>query len=293
MQTNPYAFLSDEWPFDPVETDVVFVPVAYDASCTFKKGTAFAPEAIIMASRHIETFSPRHEYDLAKLGLHTAHELVPEVNPDVMVDELAEIYQKYWTDGALVVTLGGEHSISIGVMKAFLKSSHPVVKEERPLIVHFDAHADMLHTYNGSKNAHACVAARWIDMGYDVYQYGIRSNAEEESKEHIRQGINKFDLQHRYVYISIDVDVLDAMLVSTGTPEPFGWTWEHLMSQIEKVVFASKGIVGFDVMELIPDGRSEVCAAVLIRDTIAAIRRYRKSCIPNRQRALKEKEYGE
>jgi agmatinase len=166
--------------------------------------------------------------------------------------------------GKYVVTLGGEHSVSVGAVRAYVKK-YPGMS-----VLQLDAHSDLRPEYQGSPYNHACTMARIREI-CPVTQVGIRSMDIEEQKyldpgrifyqeEIIRQPdwMEKvIDTLSEQVYLTLDVDVLDpSVMPSTGTPEPGGMDWYTLLRLVKKVAW-KKQLVGFDIVELCPSKQNK------------------------------------
>jgi agmatinase len=167
-------------------------------------------------------------------------------------------------DEKFVVLIGGEHSVSIGSVKAHLKDGADIT------VLQLDAHADLRDEYNGSKYNHACVMARIKEM-CPIVQVGIRSmDSSEKQRLEKENVIFARDIYHHNgwleravsklsdnVYVTIDLDVFDpSIMPSTGTPEPGGLSWYDVLTLL-KAVAQRKNVVGFDVTELCPDERNK------------------------------------
>lgn len=238
---------------------IVILPVPFDATSTWGKGADKGPQAIIEASTNMEIYDIETDSEVHLLGIHTAEPIVVSDDPDEMVQAVYQEVKNHLKKNKFVVTIGGEHSICIGAMKAHAE------KFDDLTIVQIDAHADLRDEYMGSKNNHACVMARAKELA-PVIQIGIRSMSVEESFE-IEQGriflardINdnetwKYDMLSTLsnnVYITFDLDALDpSIMPSTGTPEPGGLLWYEAI-EILRRISEKATIVGFDISELAP-----------------------------------------
>jgi len=231
-------FLEQEFPYE--EAKFVVVPVPYEATTSYGKGTKSGPEAILRASQHVEDFG-------SELSIYTLK--------SVSVQSLSSKLQSLLKDGKIPVILGGEHSLTPIVVKAFEDIS----------VLQLDAHADLRDSYGGNKNSHACVMRRVLEICPAV-QVGLRNISKEgwefarESKqiekihwaEEMGPVENIVEQLSDNVYITIDVDVFDPSVIpSTGAPEPGGLFW-HQVLDLLKGVCAAKKVVGFDVVELAP-----------------------------------------
>ena len=184
-----------------------------------------------------------------------------------MVDRTELVTGHLLDRGKFVVTLGGDHLTSIGVVRAFAKR-HPTLS-----VLQIDAHADLRDEYEGSRLSAATVMRRVLDVCPRTAQVGIRSLSEPEARlveerrlpMWLAQDIRRQSFAGRRdwinevvgtltdeVYVTIDVDGLDPSLVpGTGTPEPGGLDWYDLTDLLEALT-ARRRVVGFDVVELSP-----------------------------------------
>ena len=242
----------------------VISPFPYDATASYGTGARFAPARILEASSQLELFDEELEaspYNAA--GIHTLE--IPEVpiEPEKARRLAREIARDILLGGKVPVFLGGDHSISIGVIEAVTDIFEEVT------VLHLDAHTDMRNEYQGSPLSHACVARRASEL-CKVVQAGIRSSSEAEWK-YLREVGNipvtassiKRDMgsatreileriTNQNVYITLDVDCLDpSVMPATGTPEPGGLDWFELIHILKQVIKHHK-VVGFDVVELSP-----------------------------------------
>ena len=177
---------------------------------------------------------------------------------EAISSEVTRVVEK----NGLPVILGGEHTVSLGALKAFADCGRKIG------VVQFDAHADLRDSYENNRLSHACVMRRVHDMGLPFVQIGIRSLSQEE--DHFRRAhhIKSLDAADIYaagipadvlpwdfpehIYITFDVDCFDASVMpATGPPEPGGLHWYQVMDLLHKVI-AARHICGFDVVELAP-----------------------------------------
>lgn len=263
---------------------VVVVPVPYDATSTWIRGSAAGPAALIEASANMELYDIETDSEVYKQGIFTDEPVTGNNNPGVMVDEIRQRVSGWLSKGKLVVTLGGEHSVSIGSIRAY-RDHYPGL-----CVLQLDAHTDLRQVYEGSVFNHACVMARIREL-LPVTQAGIRSMDISEKDfvvpgrifymEEMLQGtawIQKIvDTLDRDVYLTFDLDVLDpSIMPSTGTPEPGGMDWYAALELIREVV-KQRNMVGFDVVELCPDKHNKApdfLAAKLLYKILSYI--YRK-----------------
>ena len=244
---------------------VVITQVPYEKTVTYKKGTVNGPAAIIEASKKMELFDEELNQETYKIGIHTMDPLiVEELRPEDMIDRVYSATLELLKANKFPVIIGGEHSISIGSVRAF-KEAMPNIS-----VLHLDAHYDMRNEYFGSKFNHGCVARRISEI-CPIVQTGTRSLSKEE-KDFLNtqtngriKTINVYDILEmplwkdvisnsltENVYVSIDLDVFDPSLMpAVGTPEPGGIGWYETLDLLRNVS-KDKKIVGFDVVELCP-----------------------------------------
>lgn len=264
----------------------VLLPIPYDATSTFQKGADKGPQAIIDASDSIELYDVNTETEAYTAGIYTDKYLYDFSSPEAMAESVYKRVSHFLQRGKSIGVLGGEHSVSIGAIRAVSE------KFENLSILQIDAHADLRESYHGSKNNHACVMRRAQEVA-NVVQVGIRSICTEEmdavveenlfyahkirhDKDWMQKVMNRLDDN---VYLTIDLDGLDpSVLPATGTPLPGGLFWYDLIDLLE-LLFQTKKVVAFDVVELcpLPDSKaSDALAAVLTYKIISWMEKYRK-----------------
>ncbi len=261
---------------------VVILPIPYDATSTWMKGADRGPRALLEASAHLELYDIATDSEVYRHGICTLSPINCPVDPDKMVAEVRKNASRLFRDKKLVVGLGGEHSVTVGLVQAAREQYRDLS------VLQFDAHADMRESYQGSSYNHACTMARVNEICSSVH-VGIRSMDREE-KEKINpdrlvlardlqyHGLNAasdiLDVLTDTVYVTIDLDVLDpAQMPSTGTPEPGGIDW-HMLNELIGMVANEKKIVGFDVVELLPQKTNKApdfLAAKLVYRTLSII----------------------
>ena len=249
------------------DSKVVIMQVPYDNTSTYRKGAKFGPAAIIEASAHIEQFDEELNKETYTIGIHTQRPLkVARLSPKKMVKHVEKEILTIIDKDKFPVTLGGEHSVAIGAIRAISKQT------EKLSVLQLDAHCDLRDEYMGSRYNHACFARRIIEFA-PIVQAGVRSLSKEEKDFLPHPKIRIIDAYEIYknkdwikkvcdtlsenVYVTIDMDVFDPSVVpATGTPEPGGIGWYEAITLL-KALSKTKTIVGFDVMELCPVPGSE------------------------------------
>jgi agmatinase len=240
-------------------SSIVILPVPFDKTSSWMKGSAKGPRAIINASKNMELYDIETGSEVYRNGIYTAGEITAGTSKN-MIDNVRSGVGTCLRDEKFVVVLGGEHTVSLGSIMAH----HEHFKNLS--ILHLDAHSDMRDSYEGNSYSHASVMARVKDFNDHIISVGIRSMDSSELKNIDRNNIVYApDMRksgdwikkvcgklHRNVYITIDLDVLDpSIMPSTGTPEPGGPGWYDVIELCE-AVSKRKSIVGFDVVELCP-----------------------------------------
>jgi len=244
---------------------IVVLPVPFDATSTWIKGADRGPEAILEASANMELYDIETDSEVYLKGIHTAKPVIVESSPEELAVKVHDQVFKFLNDGKFVVTLGGEHSVTIGAVQAYAEK-FPGIS-----VLQIDAHTDLRPEYEGSRFNHACVMAR-VREWCPIVQVGIRSMDVVEkpfiSADRIfyakdivggdRSWINKVvDKLSDQVYVTIDLDGFDPSIVpATGTPEPGGLHYYDVINLIRTVIERKK-LLGFDVVELCPAEESK------------------------------------
>lgn len=270
--TNNYAGIPDE--FAQLEkAKVVLIPVPYDGTSTWGKGADKGPEAFLKASENMELYDIETNSEVYQQGIYLANPIEENSTPEAMVNAVHRDTKEYIKRNKFVTLFGGEHSISIGTIRAFNECFDNLT------VLHIDAHADLRKSYDGTKFNHAC-AVHEASQTTNLIQVGIRSMdaieksfMDEEKTFFAHDMVNDeywtdkvIDLMTDNVFITFDLDVLDpSIMPSTGTPEPGGLFYYETLEFL-KQVFKDKNVVGFDIVELCPnkaDKSSDFLAAKL------------------------------
>ena len=276
--------------------DTVILGAGYDATASHLKGAVNGPSAIIKSiSEDIEFFDihsktePGYLYKIAAENLGNLNHL----DPEKMVEFVSENYRKLIDMKKFTVLLGGEHSVSLGALRAFSDKLNP----KDVTILQIDAHPDLRdddsnsnpNQSSPSKFAHACVMRRAHELGFNIVQVGIRSYSKEEyefftreknitvfewseGKKHSIEEIIKA-IKTKKIYISIDIDGFDpAHMPATGTPVPGGIEW-YFGSDLILSLINKKDLIGADIVEVSPrpnDVLTEYAAAQLCYKIISS-----------------------
>ncbi|WP_417443968.1 agmatinase [Joostella sp.] len=242
------------------DAQVVLIPVPYDGTSTWQKGADKGPDAFLDASENMELFDIETRSEPYKKGVYLAPAITENSSPEKMVEAVYKTTKNYIKQEKFVTLFGGEHSISIGSIRAFNESFNDLT------VLQIDAHADLRESYEGSKCNHAC-AVYEASKTTKLIQVGIRSmDISEldnmiEDQTYFAEDINLSDdwvddsihQMSENVFITIDLDAFDpSILPSTGTPEPGGLLWYETLDYLKRV-FKKKNVVGFDIVELCPN----------------------------------------
>lgn len=245
------------------KSKIVILPVPFDKTTTFRQNSEKGPKAIIEASKYLELYDIETDSEVCKLGIYTANASTFPTSEN-MVNTLYDEVLSYLRTGKFVVTVGGEHSISLAPIKAH--AAH--MNDKNISVLHLDAHCDQLPRQNGDIYSHGSVMARVKEQPTIpiIISVGIRSMAEEEKRfinfqntffAHAIDEKNEWmkkacDGLLEDVYVSINMDVFDSSVMpSTGAPQPGGLFWNQV-TQFLKLVSKEKNIIGFDVVGLCP-----------------------------------------
>ncbi len=249
---------------DRNQSAVVIVPVPYDETSTWGKGADKGPEALLEASANMELYDIETGTEVYKIGIYTDVPVSIPGRPELMINAVDKRINSWLKLNRFVVAVGGEHSITIGSVKAHLKKNPDLS------VLQLDAHTDLRPEYLGSKYNHACTMSRIKEL-CPVTQVGIRSMDVIETEflqpDHVffAEDINSshdwieriVKTVNNEVYLTIDLDVFDpSIMPSTGTPEPGGMTWYNVLELIRKLT-EQKNLVGFDIVELCPGQNSK------------------------------------
>lgn len=233
--------------------------IPYDGTSTWGKGADLGFRAFMDATENMELYDIETDFEVYRKGIHLLPELTGFSSPEEMFQQTYHSTKSLLTKGKFLTIFGGEHSISIGPIKAYYEHFDNLT------ILQIDAHADLRPEYHGSPYNHAC-AVYDASRNANLVQVGIRSMELEESANmdrsktwfaqdmygHDRWMEESISKMTDKVYITFDLDAFDpGVLPGTGTPEPGGLGWYETLCYLKKV-FAEREVVGFDIVELAP-----------------------------------------
>lgn len=276
----PQTFIGCADPYSEADTAIFGAP--YDSTTSFRPGTRFAAQAMRPDSWGLETWSPYQDKDLDDYRICDMGDLeLPFGQNEEALSLIEAQADALYVDGKQPVMIGGEHSVTLGAVRAAYKH-HPRLR-----LIHFDAHTDLRDDYLGNPYSHASVIKRCWDILGDgrIHSFGIRSGLKEEfqwAKDHLDfhpfEVIGAADLPAEIptgtpVYVTVDLDVLDpSVFPGTGTPEPGGVSFRELHEAL--ISLRSLNVVGFDLVELSPhydsSGVSTAVASKLLREMLLA-----------------------
>ncbi len=237
------------------------ISIPYERTTSYVKGTSKGPDAIIKASQYVELYDEQFQMEAYKKGVFTSEPVDVNGTIETVFKSIEEKVSRSLKKGKFPIGLGGEHTITFPIYKAFHNFYSDLC------ILQLDAHSDLRESYQGNIYSHASVMRQIAALGDPITQVGIRSQCIEEAlfiqkkgihtfyaHDLIEQGINRFILNGmpKNVFITLDLDYFDpSIMPSTGTPEPGGFHWYETIGFLQNV-FQQRNVVGFDVVELAP-----------------------------------------
>ncbi|MBP6650332.1 MAG: agmatinase, partial [Bacteroidia bacterium] len=265
--SNEEAFLAipESSLCDYKNSKFVIQQVPYEHTSSYLEGSAKGPAAIVSASHFVEFYDEELDTETyKKCGIATleAIDFKDKVDADA-IDLIEQETKQLIQDGKYVVSLGAEHTVTLGFVKAH------AAKYPDLTVLQIDAHSDLRSTYHDNPYSHASVMARIHDLDIRLVQIGIRAQCKEESDliksannihtfyaHHIRKNVNwmtdAISKMGDHVYLTIDADGFDpAVIPAVGTAEPNGLFWVETLEFLRRV-FKEKKVVGFDVVECAP-----------------------------------------
>lgn len=169
--TSVMPYLGSELAATYDAAKVVILPIPYEATTTYRRGCENGPDAILEASHQVEYYDEELDWEIGRdVEIYTNEAIADTRSQKVSAEQMLQVTQetvyKLIQDDKFVVALGGEHSITTGVVAAY-RQAYP---DEPFTVVQIDAHGDLRHEYEGSIHNHACVMRRIVDMGLPRYK---------------------------------------------------------------------------------------------------------------------------
>jgi agmatinase len=268
---------------DYKNSEIVVLPVPFEFSTSYIKGTGNAPQKIIEASQQLELYDYDFDYCPVNKGIHTSPSIKCSGTVNQVFTEIETKISNILDDNKFPIIIGGEHSISFPVYKSIKKKINDIG------IIHFDAHSDLRYEYEGTKFSHASVMRRIREIENNTLSIGIRSVSEQEIQYIKEQNIKIYFTEESQnnpekikksilnsmpekIYITLDFDVFDPSVIpAVGTPQPNGLNWQQITDYLY-FIFKNKNVVGIDFVELCPrknDINSDFICSKLIYKTCA------------------------
>lgn len=259
----------------------VIFGVPFDGTSSFRRGSRLAPDTIRLAYDNLESFDFQYRVNFPDVDICDLGDLYVEEDAGEVVNDIERSVKHIVEDGKIPIMLGGEHSLTTGLIRNFPDASMIII----------DAHSDFRDEYMGNKFNHACITRRSLELlgPGKIFSIGTRSVSKEEfdspewskvrfvsANEVRKKGISKVieEIEKtvgKKIYFSIDMDGIDpSEAPGVGTPEPYGISSEDVRALINNF---AKRIVGFDVVEMTPvydNGNTSMLAAKLIQDFIGS-----------------------
>jgi agmatinase len=279
-------FLASEIPeLAPEQARFHVLPVPYEKTVSYGGGTAKGPAAILEASGQLERWDGAS--DPGSEGIYTWPPIDCSGADAQVIEAISAAVGSILALGKTPVVLGGEHTVTWGVIKGYLDSGRTGFG-----VVQIDAHADLRDEYEGSRLSHACVMRRVVEAGVPLFQLGTRAYSQEEREARVRYGVRHLDADQLVpdnvrafalpedfppeVFFTLDVDGIDpSVLPATGTPVPGGLGWYQTLGLFESVA-RQRRIIGFDVLEFAPIPgfhAYDFAAALLVYKMMGAVQR--------------------
>jgi len=241
------------------KAEVLLQSIPYDGTSTWGKGADRGFAAFLDALENMELYDIETDSEAYRHGVHILPDIDENESPERMFKAVYEKSRELLASGKYLTCFGGEHSVSIGVIKAHYE------KYKDLTVLQLDAHADLRDSYGGTPYNHAC-ALHDASRNTNLIQVGIRSADSSEMKYLNRQQCyfaediygdeswmdRSIAQMTDQVYLTIDLDAFDpSIMPATGTPEPGGLLWNTTIKYLRKV-FEAKTVVGFDITEFAP-----------------------------------------
>ncbi len=287
MGENNHLFADADSGFE--DADIILLGVPFDGTSSHRSGSASAPSAIRKESYNFESYLARYNINLEDVKFHDMGDSDRFTKSFEMMDDLPNLIREVIKSRKFLITMGGEHSITVPVVKTLLE----FYKNQDFGIIYLDAHLDFRESYLNNKYSHACVVRRLaLLLGFEnIVAIGTRSFSKSEARSLqqfklryydadtvsefgieniVQEAMEYLDLEK--IYLSIDMDVLDpAYAPGVGNPEYFGLTPWHIRKCIE---ILGPHLISADIVEVSPpydNGNTAALAAQFIQIIISQI----------------------
>jgi agmatinase len=283
------VFMGNQQSFEEAEYAVLGVP--FDVTSTYRTGARFAPLAIREASLNIEGYSFRTGTSVADLKIHDLGDLHVAGDVELTLGRLALVAHDLFEAKKVPVFMGGEHTITLGVMRSL---------DENVAVVSFDAHLDLRDDYLGLSVSHATFMrrinedvkpAKILEIGTRAVcreeldyakesgiHYLAAHQIREEGAKNTAETIHSLLGGYEKVYITIDMDVLDpAFAPAAQNPEPEGLDTTTLLDLLGAV--CDRRVIGVDLVEVAPPydrGVTAIQAAKTLFEVLCCLEKARK-----------------
>ena len=293
MKMNKKTFFNLPPEFsDPKTARFHVVPIPYEGTVCFMRGTANGPDVILDVSDQLEHIDEELQNEYWRAGIAT-HPPIPSA--DTPAEQTVRIYETvppFFQPGKFPIFLGGEHSITRPIVQAAAE------RYKNLSVLQFDAHADLRDEFTGGKYSHASAMRRVLEITPYLTQVGVRSYSAEELREcpeqiadlitvpmlETEEGLKKaieriLGRLTDTVYITFDIDAFDpAIAPATGTPEPGGMTWRQATTILYEVSRA-KHVIGADVVETAPFQNGNIITEFLAARLVGKIMAYNETAV--------------
>lgn len=286
------------------EPAVAVLPVPYERTTSWGRGTENGPAALLLASHYVELYDEELDAEPYQVGIETLPPVDTDGSDESVLRRISAAAESTLRNGRFLAAIGGEHTVTPALLRGARAAA------ERDLgVVQFDAHADLRETYAGTAWNHACAMSRVLDLGLPTLAVGIRSLTRPEAARIANErlpiiwaeqldALPRPELEALFegllaslpdtVYLTFDLDFFDpSMLPATGTPEPGGGNWYQALALLRRL-FERKQVIAMDVVELAPiadNPASDFTAAKLLHKCIAY--RFRRQLATTTQRPIR------
>ena len=266
------------------DAEVILFGAGFDGTSTYRPGSRFAPMALrsetLLAQ---EDYSPYFDLDLKDKKIHDLGDVeVVFGDTSETLARIEKISTYIVNDGKKPVCIGGEHLVTLPVVKPLL-NNYPDLQ-----IIQLDAHLDLMDELFGDRYSHGTVMRRIFDLmkqPFRIYQVGVRSGHQDEytfaksntklfpfNSDTFLKNLDAFS--DKPVYLTIDLDVFDPSLIpGTGTPEAGGIFFQEFISVLKRI--KNINIVGADMVELSPQidptNTSTIVASKILRELLLIV----------------------